>query len=226
MVVANAEFITKVSVPRRREDIIRRQRLIDLLHDHIHLCVQVLSAPAGYGKTTLLVDFTNDLDIPVCWYSLDTSDRDPRLLLEGILTSIRFHFPNFGQLTQSLLLVAEDVVREASHLVGTLTGEMYTAIPEHFVLALEDYHFVEDSDPAKMLLNLFVDRAPDNCHIMVSSRTSVELPAISTLALQQRAASLNTSHLSFTPIEVKELLATHYSLHLSDEEADKLATDT
>ncbi len=226
MVVANAEFITKVSVPRRREDIIRRQRLIDLLHDHIHLCVQVLSAPAGYGKTTLLVDFTNDLDIPVCWYSLDTSDRDPRLLLEGILASIRFHFPNFGQLTQSLLLVAEDVVREASHLVSTLTEEMYTAIPEYFVLVLEDYHFVEDSDPAKMLLNLFVDRAPDNCHIMVSSRTSVELPAIFTLALQQRAASLNTSHLSFTPIEVKELLATHYSLHLSDEEADKLATDT
>ena len=226
MVVANAEFITKVSVPQRREDITRRQRLIDLLHNHIHLRVQVVSAPAGYGKTTLLVDFANDLDIPVCWYSMDTSDQDPRLLLEGILASIRFHFPNFGELTQSLLLVTENVVREASQLIGTLTGEMYAAIPEYFVLVLEDYHFIEDSALAKMLLNLFVDRAPDNCHIIVSSRTSVELPAICTLALQQRAASLSTSHLSFTPMEVKELLAMHYSLHLSDEEADKLATNT
>ena len=226
MAVANAEFITKLLVPRRREDIIRRQRLIDLLHGHIDLRVQVVSAPAGYGKTTLLVDFANDLDIPVCWYSLDTSDQDPRLLLEGILASIRFHFPNFGQLTQSLLLVAEDVVRETSHLVGTLTGEMYAAIPEYFLLVIEDYHFVEDSDPVKRLLDLFLNRAPDNCHIIISSRTSVELPAISKLASQRQAASLDTSHLSFTPMEVKELLATHYSLHLSDEEADKLATDT
>ena len=226
MTIANAEFVTKLLVPRRREDIIRRQRLIDLLHDHIHLRVQVVSAPAGYGKTSLLVDFANDLDIPVCWYSLDTSDQDPRLLLEGILASIRFRFPTFGELTQSRLLAAEDIAREAAHLIGTLTGEMYVAIPEYFVLVLEDYHFVEDSDLAKRFLNLFVDRAPDNCHIIVSSRTSVELPTIYTLTLQQRAESLGTSHLSFTPTEVKELLAKHYALHLSDAEANKLTADT
>jgi len=226
MAVANVEFATKFLVPRRADDVICRQRLIDLLHDHVHLRVQVVSAPAGYGKTTLLVNFASDLDTTVCWYSLDTSDQDPRLLLEGILASVRFHFPNFGQLTQSRLLAAEDVVREASYLVGTLTGEMYEAIPEYFVLVLEDFHFVEDSDPAKMFLNLLVKRAPDNCHIIVSSRTPVELPAISTLVLQQLAVSLSTSHLSFTPKEVKELLATHYSIHLSDEEADKLVSDT
>ena len=226
MGIANVEFATKLLVPQRGDDVIRRQSLLDLLHNHIHLRVQVVSAPAGYGKTTLLVDFANDLEIPVCWYSLDSSDQDPRLLLEGILTSIRFHFPNFGLLTQSRLVVAEDVATEASHLVGTLTGEMYTAIPEYFILVLEDYHFVEDSDAATMLLNLFVERAPDNCHIVITSRTPVELPAISTLALQKQTSSLGTAHLSFAPMEVKELLATHYSLHLSNEEADKLVTDT
>jgi len=225
MVIANVELATKLLIPRRRKDVIRRQRLIDLLHEHIHLRVQAVCAPAGYGKTTLLVDFGNDLDIPVCWYSLDTSDQDPRLLLEGLLASIRFRFPSFGQLTQSRLLVAEDVAREAGHLVGTLTGEIYGAIPEYFLLVIEDYHFVEDSDSVKRLLNLFLDRAPDNCHIIISSRTSVELPAISKLASQREVASLDTSDLSFTSIEVKELLATHYSLHLSNAEADKLATD-
>jgi len=226
MAVANVEFVTKVLVPRRREDVIRRQRLIDLLHDRIHLRLEVVSAPAGYGKTTLLVDFANDLEIPVCWYSLDTSDQDPRLLLEGILASIRFHFSDFGQLTQSRLLTVEDVAREAPQLVGTLTGEIYVAVPDYFVLVLEDYHFVEDSDAAKRILDLFVDRVPDNCHIMISSRTSVELPAIFSLTFQRRATSLGTSHLSFTPMEVKELLATHYGLQLSNAEVDKLATDT
>jgi len=226
MSVINAEFATKLLIPRRGDNIIFRKRLIDLLHSDIHQRVQVLSAPAGYGKTTLLVDFANDLDVPVCWYSLDTSDQDPRLLLEGVLSSVRSHFPNFGQLTESRLLAIKDIVSEASHLVGTLTGEMYEFIPEYFVLVLEDYHLVEDSDPARMLLNLFVDRAPDNCHIIVSSRTPVDLLAIPKLTLQQRAVSLGTSHLSFTPMEVKELLATHYDRYLSDEEAKKLATDT
>lgn len=225
MVITNAEFVTKLLVPQRREDVIRRQRLIDLLHDNIHLRVQVVSAPAGYGKTSLLVDFANDLDIPVCWYSLNTSDQDPRLLLEGILMAIRFRFPNFGEFTQSRLLVSQDMAKEAAQLVGTLTGEMYTAIPEYFVLVLEDYHLVEDSDPAKSLLNLFVDRAPEHCHIIVSSRTSVELPSICALTLQHRAKSLGASHLSFTPTEVKELLATRYGLHLTDAEADKLTSD-
>lgn len=92
MAVANVEFITKVLIPRRREDVMRRQRLIDLLHEHVPLRLEVISAPAGYGKTTLLVDFANDVEIPVCWYSLDVSDQDPKLLLEGILASIRFPF--------------------------------------------------------------------------------------------------------------------------------------
>ena len=226
MAVANVEFITKVLIPRRREDVMRRQRLIDLLHEHVPLRLEVISAPAGYGKTTLLVDFANDVEIPVCWYSLDVSDQDPKLLLEGILASIRFHFAGFGQLTQSRLLMAEDIGREATGLVGTLAGEIYAAIPDYFVLVLEDYHFVEDSELAKRVLDLLVNRAPENCHIIISSRTSVELPAVASLTLQRCASSLGTVHLSFTATEVKELLAARHGLQLSDEQAEKLATET
>lgn len=226
MVVTNRTFATKLLVPRRRGNVICRQRLIDLLHSNIHLPVQIVYAPAGYGKTTLLIDFANDLDIPVCWYSLDTVDQDPRLLLEGIMASIHSHFPNFGQLTESRLLAVKNVVREGPELIGTLTGEMYVAIPDFFIFVLEDYHLIEDSQSARTLINLLVDRVPDNCHIIVSSRNPVELPSVSTLALQHCVARLSTSQLSFTPIEVKELLTTHYSLQLSDEEAKKIASDT
>ena len=110
--VTDIKFTTKLVVSRRGERVICRQRLVDLLHDNIHLQAQVICAPAGYGKTTLLVDFANDLDIPICLYQLDHSDQDAKLLLEGILASIRFHFPNFGSAMQSQLDVAEDVVGE------------------------------------------------------------------------------------------------------------------
>ena len=94
----------KSKPPLRANNVIRRQRLIDLLHRNIDSRVQVLSAPAGYGKTTLLVDFINDLDIPVCWYSLDESDRDPRIFIEGLSVSVRSQFPDFYHQSDTPLL--------------------------------------------------------------------------------------------------------------------------
>lgn len=226
MSIANFEFATKLLIPRRSEHIIRRQRLIDLLHSHVHLQAQVISAPAGYGKTTLLVDFAGDLETPVCWYSLDVSDRDPRILLEGVLSSIRFHFPLFGQLTQSRLLVAEDMEKEALHLVCTLVGEIHSMIPEYFVLVLEDYHLVEESRSARTLLDLLLEHTPDNCHVILSSRIPVQLPAIFRLMSQQRVTILDTTALCFTSNEVKDLLATSCNLVLSNEDSDKLTADT
>ena len=121
--------------------------------------------------------------------------------------------------------MTNDVTKEALYLIGTLTGEMYATVPDYFIFVLEDLHFVENSEATSTLLNLFIERIPDNCHIIISSRTHVKLPAISKLTMQQEVASLNTSQLSFTPEEVKELLATQYELHLSDEEANRLAKD-
>ena len=136
--IANTGVTTRLLIPQRGGDIVCRQRLIDLLHGNIHLRAQIICAPGGYGKTTLVVDFATGLDVPVCWYSLDASDQDPRRLLEGIVSSIRCQFPDFGQQTQSCLLQADDVDSGASRLVDTLTGEMYTAIPDYCVLVLED----------------------------------------------------------------------------------------
>jgi ATP/maltotriose-dependent transcriptional regulator MalT/two-component SAPR family response regulator len=226
MSIANVEFATKLLIPRRSEHVIRRQRLIDLLHSNVHLRAQVISAPAGYGKTTLLADFAGDIETPVCWYSLDVLDRDPRILLEGVLASIRSHFPLFGQLTQSHLFAAEDIEKEALHLVCTLAGEIHSMIPEYFVLVLEDYHLVEGSRSARTLLDLLLERTPDNCHIILSSRIPVELPAISRLMSQQRVTNLDTTALRFTTNETKKLLATSYNLALSNEDADKLTVDT
>jgi LuxR family maltose regulon positive regulatory protein len=77
----------------------------------------VISAPAGYGKTTLLTDFVHNIDIPVCWFSINMGDEDPKLLLESILTSISSKFATFGQLTASRLAVTSDITKDAHHLV-------------------------------------------------------------------------------------------------------------
>lgn len=152
--------------------------------------------------------------------------QDPRVFLEGLVASVRFRFPNFGEGTQARLNVVRDVGREASHIIGCLTGEIYRGIPEYLAIILEDYHFVENSDLSRQLWGLFLDRAPSNCHIIISSRTSIELPVIWKLVSRREVASLGKSDLSFTPSEVKQWLAAHYHFQLSDAEVDKVTADS
>ena len=74
MVTETTLIETKLYPPRRRADLLRRTRLLEFMHEHIDNKLLLLCAPAGYGKTTLLVDFIHDLDIPVCWLSLDETE--------------------------------------------------------------------------------------------------------------------------------------------------------
>jgi LuxR family maltose regulon positive regulatory protein len=226
MSIGTAIFNPKLLVPRRGNKIIRRERLLDLLHDNIQTHVQVLSAPTGYGKTTLLTNFAQDLGAPICWYTIDATDEDPRALLEGIVASICSRFPNFGHQTNSRLLNTTDLIKDATQLLNTLAAEINSDISDFFVLVLDDYHFLHNSEPAKLLLNLFLERTPENCHVIISSRTQVELPVISKTMLQNPASMLTVSEISLTPDETRELIATQYGIDLSIQEADKLTQHT
>lgn len=217
---------SKVLIPQKSDQIVHRQNLIDLLHDSIHRRVQILEAPAGYGKTTLLTEFTGDLDAVTCWYTMDVSDQDSRILLEGIMESIRLRFPDFGHVTESQLLAIDSLVAKTSQLVEILTKEMRTSILEYFVLVLDDFHTIADSNEARELLDQFIDNVPDNCHIIISSRNPVQLPVLTKITIERLVARLNRSHLSFTPAEVQQLLDTYFHINPSEELACKLVDDT
>src|SRR3712207_2893642 len=80
--------ITKVLLPRRRSGTVPRRHLLNFLHRHLDRRLQLVVAPPGYGKTTLLVDFAHearDQGLPICWLSLDESDADPRSFFEHLL---------------------------------------------------------------------------------------------------------------------------------------------
>src|SRR5881628_4252007 len=89
-------YPSKAALPVRRPAIIRRQRLIDLLSQAVERRIALVSAPAGYGKTTLLLDFAQSRSEPVCWYALDERDRDLRTFLRYVVASGQKQFPEFG----------------------------------------------------------------------------------------------------------------------------------
>ena len=140
MSIVNQVFNSKLLIPQLGNTYVRRERLTDILHNNIQRRLQVISAPAGYGKTTLLADFINSIDVPVCWYSIDVEDEDPKLMLEGILTSLSSYFTSFGKLTVSRLAATDDIRKDAPHLLTIMTNEINDTIPDYFVFVLEDYY--------------------------------------------------------------------------------------
>ncbi len=219
-------FNPKMLIPHCSQKIIRRERLIDLLHDNIESRVQVLVAPAGYGKTTLLAEFAQDLGTPVCWYNLETADEDPRILLEGILSSLASRFPGFGHLSIARLNSTTDLVKDAVQVVNTIGTEIRSEIPDFFIIVLDDFHFIHDKRAVNNLLNLFIEKLPENCHVIISSRSPVELPIVSKNLVRHPASMITSSQIGLTPAETKDLVTLRYGKNLSMQEAEKLTRHT
>jgi LuxR family maltose regulon positive regulatory protein len=218
--------MTKIRIPRRRPELLSRRRLADFIHAHLDCKLILISAPAGYGKTSLLTDFAYETDLPVCWYTLDPFDRDLRVFLEHLIAAIARQFPAFGERSLLLLRETPDPKHNLQPMVATLVREIYDTIPEYFVLILDDYHAVEEEEKITEFLDLLVTYIDENCHFILASRTLPALPNLSLLLTRKQATGLSIDELRFTPQEVKSLAQQNYDLELTLEDAAKLAEQT
>lgn len=218
---------TRIVIPRRRPDFLRRQRLVDFLHSRIDRRLLLVSAPAGYGKTTLLVDFANDTDLPVCWYSLDSSAQEPRTFLEHFVACIQQRFPEFGSRTVAMMDSLTNMGEAALNpILVSLVNEILDEIPEYFAIVLDDFHLVEQSTAITRFITQFLEDAPENCCLIVAGRTVPGRLPIVTLASKQQVAGLGSNDLRFTPDEIQALVRQIYDVELSADDARALAQDT
>ena len=236
-------LMTKFLLPRRREDLLTRQRLLDQLYDMIDYKVVMISAPAGYGKTSLLVDFAADLEHPVCWYALDAGDRAPRVFLEHLVLSVQRRFPQFGEQTLRALDAASDLRDGAPGVVKVMVNEIVETIPRWFVLVLDDYHTLGEGGSGDTgsrdvasegatsegvageigaILSNFLVYQSDQCLTFITSRVVPDLPLIIRLVARGGVGGLGQAELRFRPSEVQDLFAQNYGVTLNEDEAQDL----
>src|SRR6185295_9375826 len=94
---------TKLIVPQRRPEILSRHRLLESMKGLLNNKLLLLSAPAGYGKTSLLIDLAQNIEIPVCWLSLDPLDRNPQRFMAYLIAALAEHFTGVGKRSKTLL---------------------------------------------------------------------------------------------------------------------------
>ena len=133
----------KVQAPVLRDETLARDRLLDWLDAKIHHRLVLVIAEAGYGKTTLLADFTRRTRLRTIWYRLDETDRDWVTVLYHLVAAGRQTDPSFGSATWSLLGELGTGGTPMSTILATFIRELQ-AIGDHgTVLILDDYHLVD-----------------------------------------------------------------------------------
>ena len=217
---------TKIILPQRRAELLTRPRLLESLNSLLDNKLLLLSAPAGYGKTSLLIDLAHHIQMPVCWFSVDQLDRDPQRFLAYLLASLAEQFPRIGEASRPQLNRLKSIEQDAEAFLVTLTNEIYDQIVEDFLLIIDDFHLLDEFPVISALVNRFLELVVENCHVLLSSRTLPNLDDVTLMVAREQVAGLNHVELAFNAREVQSLYAQNHRQHLSEEAAKELIEQT
>lgn len=223
--MSNSRFLvtkTKIVVPRRRNQLLTRRHLLDQFQEMLSFKCINIAAPAGYGKTSLLIDAAHQLDLPVCWFAIDSLDNEPSRFFSHFLGAIAQTFPQFEAGSPGLLPPQDKALSSA---VTPVVNAIYDHIQEHFLLVLDDFHLITNPEIIAFVdqFLMFVD---ENCHLVITSRELVTLPSVLLLAGRAELGGIGAEDLAFTPNEIQALVEQNYNTQLSDAAAAELARAT
>ena len=214
-------LLTKLYIPSPRLKGILRPRLIERLNEGINGKLCLVSAPAGFGKTTLVADWVAGCGRPVAWLSLDEGDHAPTRFLTYFVAALQTILPKVGEGVAGLLQSTQQPAIES--ILTSLLNEI-SSVPEPFVLVLDDYHAM-DSRPVDELLTFLVDHLPARMHVLIATREDPPLP-LARLRARGQLTELRAADLRFTPAEATDFLNQVMHLNLSIGDISALETRT
>ncbi|MEX1173254.1 MAG: AAA family ATPase, partial [Chloroflexota bacterium] len=217
--------IAKVQRPALRDETLERPRLLDWLRAKINGRVVLLLADAGYGKTTLLADFSRRIRQRTLWYRLDETDRDWTSFLQHLVAAGREHDPGFAPATASLLgeIGVAGPSREA--VLDTFIRELPSIAVGGAILVFDDFHLVDDATDVRHIARELVARAPERLTIVFASRRSPTVP-LSRLRAVGEVAELTTDDLRFDVAETRQLFTETFGRNLDADVLEDLAHRT
>jgi LuxR family transcriptional regulator, maltose regulon positive regulatory protein len=215
---------TKLRPPRTRPKLVARPRLREALAGGTGRRLTLVSAPAGFGKTTLLNEWSQSCSggqRHIAWVSLDEGDNDPARLLSYLVVALRSIDGRIGEGVLASLRSPEPPRLEA--LVGSLINEMAT-LPQEIVVILDDYHVIE-AQSVHGIVTFLLDKLPPNVQLVIASRIDPPLP-LARLRARGQMAKLGAADLRFTPEEAASFLTDVMGLDLSAEDVSVLEERT
>src|SRR3990172_50739 len=214
---------TKLYIPPPRPKIVLRPRLIERLNEGLSSgCkLTLVSASAGFGKTTLVSEWVAGCGRPVAWLSLDEADNDPAGFLAYLVAALQTIAASIGA---GVLRTLQSPQPPPAESVLTILLNEITTLPKDFVLVLDDYHAI-DAKPVDEALTYLLEHLPPQMHLVIATREDPDLP-LARLRARGQLTELRAADLRFTPSEAAGFLNQVMGLSLSAEDISALETRT
>jgi LuxR family transcriptional regulator, maltose regulon positive regulatory protein len=212
---------TKLYIPLPRTNVVLRPRLVERLNKGLNRKLTLISASAGFGKTTLVSEWVAGCERPVAWLSLDEGDDDAARFLTHLVAALQTIIDNIGEGVVGSLKSPQPPSIESILIV--LLNEILT-IPYKFVLVLDDYHFI-DSNRIDDALIFLLEHLPPQMHLVIATREDPQLP-LGSLRARGHLTELRANDLRFTPGEAAMFLNEVIGLDLTTNEITALETRT
>jgi LuxR family maltose regulon positive regulatory protein len=220
---------TKLYIPPTRPDLVSRPRLIERLNVGLHRKLTLISAPAGFGKTTLVTEWIQATSgarppLAIAWLSLDDADNDLVRFLTYFITAlnqIEGIDATIGKGALSMLQSPQPPPTEA--VLTSLINDIAT-IPDRTILVLDDYHVI-DSSRVDNAFDFLLEHLPSQLHMVIATREDPHL-SLSRLRARAQMTELRATDLRFTSAEAIEFLNKVMGLNLSVDDVATLETRT
>jgi len=213
---------TKLLVPVNRAKLVSRRRLLETLDQSLTYKVTIISAPAGFGKTTLVGEWIKQRKIPTAWLSLDDNDNDPTRFLSYFIKALQTINTTFGETILEIIRSSQAQINEP--LLITLINEFTLTVPDETILVIDDYHLVKKPQ-INEIINFLLNHLPPTLHIVIATRSDPSLP-VALLRGRGELNELRQNDLRFTIEEAAEFLNGVKGLQLTDNQIGALVTRT
>ena len=212
---------TKLYIPPPRQETISRPHLVSMLNAGLSGKLTLVSAPAGYGKTTLLVEWINQLVVPVGWISLNAQDNDPRHFISYLIASlkcidIQINEKVIPEIKEQDFAKLTDIISVLINQVSSSTRPVY--------LVLDDFHRINNHEIHRIITYL-LENLPQSMHLVIATRSD-PLLRLAKLRAQGELCEIRADDLRFTPEEVAKYLNTSMDLRLSPDDITILTEKT
>ena len=204
---------TKFYIPRPRKNLVRRQRLFARLNEGAHCKLILVSAPAGYGKTTLVSSWLDGQHLPVSWISIDSGDNDYYRFFTYFLEAFHRANSQFGETLLQMIQSGQPPAPES--LITHFLNEIARSTAEA-ILVIDDYHTIQNAD-IHQSLHQIIDDAPPQLHFIICTRTDLPF-SVSRLRSRFELLELTQKELSLTQIESARYLNLVMGLELEPDE--------
>ncbi|MDA3790500.1 MAG: BTAD domain-containing putative transcriptional regulator [Desulfobacula sp.] len=203
-------LVSKLQTPKRY-NILHRERLIRVFENIVQYSLVTITAGAGYGKTTLVMDALSHQNIISVWYRLDEQDTDFQVFISYLYSAVQHHFPGTNEIGTNEIgtnpIAKTGPIPKTSLKKPTDTLLEWLAFAERkitkpAVLVLDDYHLVQDNDQINKAIEFILERLAEHIHMIIIGRKNLKLK-VSTLRASGKLIELNENDLSFTTGEVK-----------------------